>query len=663
MDPLLVGTLALVAGLVLALILPGNKLQVGVNLVTQAIACCCILYEAVPVVLGAEHVTQVLHWSYPVGDIELELKPIGAFFLLFAIPMTFLGSIYAVGYLKDDINDSSRHVGTHFALLSLVQLSYVIVYTVENAFAFLVGWEFAAIGAWLLVIWYHRNQKIRFAGFNYLVSTHLGLIFLVAAVMLMHGATGSFKFSDYEVFLSKPGVTRNITFVLLMTSFGLKSAFFPFHTWLPRAHSAAPAHVSALMSGVIHKAGLFGMITFIFMVGRPEPWMGWYLMLVSGMSAFMGVLYTISQRDIKRLLGYSSTENVGLVGVGFGLGCLGLAYDSPVLVALGFGSGLLHVLNHALFKCLLFYCAGAIYRFTHTIDLEKLGGLSRRMPWTSTLFLFGGIAMAAMPPLNGFVSEFLLYSGLIETSVDLGNGRLALLAMVAVLALVGGISALSITRAYGLIFLGVPRDPNHVGEGARENAWMTVPMVLHLVGMLAIGMVPVLGIKLIAAPTAVMLRHTSTPDAQLFDFVSMDLLNSLTMFAAGFVGVLALLMALRFFLLPRANRKHVTWGCGYTAPNSRMQYTGASFSAPLVTVFQDLLIFVTQEKLPEGVFPEDGKYQTHNIDAVENRVFEVLKEGESGVGWLMNRLPETSSFSFAVGLVSLVILISLVVLT
>ncbi len=661
MDLLLFGTLTLIAGMALCFVLPGNRLRIAANLVSQVIGGWCILSKAIPVLFGAPSVNGVMHWSYPVNQIDLQLNSIGAFFLCFSIPMTFLGSIYAVGYLSKDI-DSERHVGTHFALLSLVQLSYVIIYTVQNAFAFLVGWEFAALGAWLLVIWQHRDQKIRFAGFNYLVSTHVGLFFLVAAIVVMHGATASFQFDDYERFLKQPSVARNIAFVLLMTSFGLKSAFFPFHTWLPRAHSAAPAHVSALMSGVIHKAGLFGMIKFILMVGHPEAWMGWYLIVVSGASAFMGVLYTITQRDIKRLLGYSSTENVGLVGIGFGLGCLGLSYDSPTLVALGFGGGLLHVLNHALFKCLLFYGAGSVYKFTHTIDLERLGGMHRLMRWTAPLFLLGAIASASLPPLNGFVGEFLFYTGLLQSPPALGSGRVGLLLVVALLALVGGLSLLSTVRLYGMIFLGTTRNPHSIHEDSRENAWMIIPMVLHLCGIVAIGMVPILGIRLIEAPTSMMLAVSSAPTESVTAFMPIALLNSLAMFSALFVGVLLFLLAFRFWFLPRCNRTHVTWGCGYTAPNPRMQYTGASFSGPMVGVFKDMLKFVSQEDLPEGVFPADGKYKTHCIDSVEHKIFEILDDGEKGATNIMDRLPESSGFSFAMGLIGLLLLVSLIAL-
>jgi len=662
MDFLFLGTLSLVVGVFLAIVLPNNRVRVGVNLASQAIACVLILAKTIPVLFGGPTLNGVLDWSYPIERIDLRVDAVGAFFLTFSLPMTLLGSLYAVGYLARDIR-GRRHVGTHFALLSTVQISYVIIYTVQNAFAFLVGWELAALSAWLLVIWDYRNQKIRFAGFNYLISTHLSLLFLVAAIAIMHGETNSFQFQSFQDFLGHPSARRNIAFVLLMTSFGLKSAFFPFHTWLPRAHSAAPAHVSALMSGVIHKAGLFGMLKFILMVGMPDLWIGWYLIGVSAMSAFVGVLYTITQRDIKRLLGYSSTENVGIAGIGFGMGCLGLTTGRPIMAALGFGGGILHVLNHALFKCLLFYGAGAIYRFTHTIDLEEMGGLLKTMRWTGPLFLVGSLASAALPPFNGFVSEFLLYLGLVQPDPQLGSARVPLLLVVALLALVGGLSALSITRAFGLMFLGVPRDPNHIDPKARENPFMTAPMVIHLIGIAVIGLVPAVGVKLVEAPTQMMLELSSAPVEPLSAYVPVSLTNSLTLVAALFIGITSVLVMLRFSLLPKSNRSHVTWGCGYTAPNVRMQYTGSSFSHPMVTVFRDILKYLTREDLPKSVFPKDGHYNTHCVDSVERSMFKLLGDGEEVVTQVMRHIPEGTRFSYWLGLAALVLLITLFSLT
>ncbi len=659
MDLLLTALVLLVAGAALSVALPGNKIRIAVNLLSQAIACGLVLTLTVPILLGGEAINGSLEWSHPFEQIDVRLGPLGAFFLTFSLPMTFLGSIYAVGYLAQDIR-GPRNVGVHFGLLSMVQVSFLIVYTAQNAFAFLIGWEFAALSAWLLVIWDHRNQKVRFAGFNYLISTHLGLLFLVTAIMIMDGDANNFQFLDFQEFLHTPGLWRNVTFVLLMISFGLKSAFFPFHTWLPRAHSAAPAHVSALMSGVIHKAGLFGMLKFILMFGQPEEWMGWFIVVFSSISAFMGVLYTISQRDIKRLLGYSSTENVGIAGIGFGMGCLGITWEQPLLVALGFGGGLLHVLNHAFFKCLLFYGAGSIYRFTHTIDMEKLGGLMKLMRWTGPLFLFGSLASAALPPLNGFVSEFLIYLGLTHPQPESGQVRVLLLLVAAVLALVGGLSALSITRAFGLMFLGSPREPDHMDPEARENGFMIAPMLIHLLGIVGIGVFPSLGLDCVSRVVDQYLDLAGVPGASFYDYVPVSLINSVTLVGGLFLAILAVLSVARFMLLPRCERRHVTWGCGYTLGNSRMQYTGAAFSHSMAVVFRDLLRFITKEKLPRGVFPKNGMYETYCVDSVEQMMFKALDDGDKAASRLIRWLPDSTRLSFGIGLLAMVVLVIVV---
>jgi hydrogenase-4 component B len=214
------------------------------------------------------------------------------------------------------------------------------------------------------------------------------------------------------------------------------------------------------MSGVIHKAGLYALLRFTLLLGTPDRWMAWALLIFSTISALVGALYTISQRDLKRLLGYSSTENVGIIGIGFGVGYLGLVTQTPLLVALGFGGGLLHVVNHALFKCLLFYGAGAVSKQAHTVDLERLGGLIHKLPWTGIFFVIGGLASAGLPPFNGFVSEFLIYVGLLHGgALDLAS-RATLIGVAAALALTGGLSAFSIVRAIGIGFLGRARDPH-----------------------------------------------------------------------------------------------------------------------------------------------------------------------------------------------------------
>ena len=645
----------LVLGAILALSLRTNTQRAIAAISSQAIASVLVVRAVWPVLGGGAPELAAFGWSFPVELIVVRIDALGAFFLAWSLPMTLLATIYAVGYLRPFF-DAGRNGGTHFALLNMTSLSFVLIYTVQNALVFLLGWEIAAVAAWLMVIWDYKNQKIRFAGFNYLVSTHIGLFVLVAAFMLMHAETDSMDFQSFGVFLARPGRLRTAAFLLLGTSFALKSAFFPFHTWLPRAHSAAPAHVSALMSGVIHKAGLFAFLRFTLLLGRPDEWMGWCVLGFGALSAFFGVLYTSSQRDLKRLLGYSSTENVGIAAMGFGVGYLGLAWNRPALVVLGFAGGVLHVFNHALFKCLLFYAAGAVYRATHTIDLERLGGLLKKMPRTAVLFLLGGLAISALPPLNGFVSELAIYAGLFAGGAPSSVANAALVCAAALLAFVGAVSALSIVRAFGVAFLGTPRDAS-VHAASEPPATMLWPMYVHAAGIVAIGLVPQLGLAVTRSTSALFhLKDGGESSALVERLVAPMQIATLVL-----AGTVALVCTIGW-ILGRKARRHVTWGCGYTAGNTRMQYTASSFSAQLTTLFEGFLPSVRREKLPHTIFPtEPGHVATHHVDAVERRMFEVLGQGEDMISHASDRIPEQPRFAFAAGLVTLLVVIALLV--
>lgn len=648
---LLLGLPVLLVGAILALALRSNRASAAVAILSQSIATILVLSGVIPVLRDGTPLELSLGWSVPIESVSSRVDPLGAFFLAWSLPMTLLGTIYAVGYLRPYF-DRGRRGGPHFALLNMTSISFILIYSVQNALVFLLGWEVAAVAAWLLVIWDYGNQKIRFAGFNYLVSTHVGLFVLVAAFMLLHSRTESMDFRAFGEFLAKPSPTRGTIFLLLGVSFALKSAFFPFHSWLPRAHSAAPAHVSALMSGVIHKAGLFAFLRFSLLLGKPDEWMGWSVLGFGALSAFFGVLYTSTQRDLKRLLGYSSTENVGIAAMGFGVGYLGWTWQVPGLAIAGFAGGLLHLFNHAVFKCLLFYAAGSVYRALHTVDLERLGGVAKRLPWTATLFLLGGLAIAALPPLNGFISELIIYSGLLSGRGPSELDNVVLIGAAALLAFVGAVSALSMTRAFGIGFLGTPREPGRpVGREAPIS--MLAPMGLHAVAAVVLGSLPELGLWLIQStlalfPFAARGAEVLTP---LMPVVWACRGLALMLLAAGVVGALR----------ARKARRSVTWGCGYTAATPRIQYTGSSFSEQFTRVFDAFLPALRREKLPEALFPQQtGHLSTHHVDAVERRMFEVLGQGEDFIAQASERIPEQPRFAFAAGLIALVVIGALV---
>ncbi len=643
---------ALLVGMALAFAVPGARARMAVALASQGVAVVATATVVVPVLAGGAALRAQVPWSYPVESVTVVVDPLSAFFLAWSMPLTLLGGAYATRYLAADFA-RGRDAGPHAALLNLLQLSYLLVYCVQDTVGFLLGWELAAVSAWLLVIWSYREQKTRFAGFNYLVSTHVGLFLLAAGLMVLRARTGATSFDGFAPALSEPGPLRTTAFLVLGAAFALKAAFVPGHTWLPRAHAAAPAHVSALMSGVIHKAGLYGLLRFTLLAGRPEPWMGWTVLVVGAASAVVGALFSTTQRDLKRLLGYSSTENVGIAAMGFGVGTLGLAWDDPATAALGFTGGLLHVFNHAWFKCLLFYVAGSVYRGAHTVDLERLGGLARQLPRSTWMFALAGAAGAGLPPLNGFVSEFLVYSALYSGAVRSGAGAVegaALVGFAAVLALVGALSAFALVRAFGIGFLGTPREPAHPVGGELGAAAAGV-MWTHAVAIVALGLVPPLG-GLVVAPVVVGFADP-TP--------ATDVLWALWAPVAGLAGLTSLAGAATVLVRARTV-SHVTWACGYTAGTPRMQYTATSFAASLAGWFSSLAPEGGGVRGPMGWFPTSGgEVRTRHPDPVEQRIFSGLAYGESVATSLLGRLATEPRVVFSLGLVGLLVGIGLVV--
>ncbi len=637
----------LLLGAALAVALRNNRLSALTAIFSQALGTALALAAIAPLLSGSPPMVLAWSWPPPIEQVSLRVDGLSAFFLAWALPMNLLGTVYATGSLRAQL-EQGRRGGPHFALLTVISLSFVIICSVENALVFLLGWEIAAVAAWLLVIWDYRNQKIRFAGFNYIVSTQAGLFVLVAAFMLLHSATGSMEFSAFGAFLSQPSSMRSAIFLLLGVAFALKSGFFPFHTWVPRAEAAAPAHVSALMSGVVHKAGLFGFLRFTSLMGKPEEWMGWTVLAFGGLSALFGVLSTATQRDLRRLLGYSSTENVGIVAIGWGVGYLGWAWGLPSLAVIGFAGGLLHLFNHALFKCLLFYAAGAVLQATHTLDLERLGGLAKRLPRTALLFLIGALAIAALPPLNGFVSELIIFSGLLSGAAPSPEQNVVLTAAAAGLGFVGAVSALSMVRAFGVVFLGRPRAPK-IPAHDDPPALMLLPMVLHAGGVLLVGLAPALALSLMDGALRPLELGASAG-------LALTALAPALWLSRG-LALTVLIAGLWVWWAGRAARLTPTWACGYTAGNTRMQYGGSSFAEHFARIFDAFLPALRRGKPPEELFPQHPTaLATHHADPVERRMFEVLGQGEEFVSNATEKIPAQPRFAFAAGLLALLVI-------
>ncbi len=414
--------------------------------------------SSLKVLLGG--VAQIFHapWSVPFGEFSLRIDSLTAWFLIPTLVLSALSAIYGAQYLEPF--RGKNRLGAAWFFYSLLVIGMCFVLTAQNAVLFLFAWELMAVASFFLVTFEHGLDGVREAGWIYFVATHLGTAFLVVFFLTMSRETGSMDFSVWaERGVSGRGLT-GLLFLLAIVGFGTKAGLMPFHIWLPEAHTAAPSHVSALMSGAMIKTGIYGMLRTLTFLGAPEDWWGWVLLGLGLMSAILGILFGLMQHDLKRLLAYSSIENMGLITSAIGLGLLAICYRHPLISALSFSAALLHVLNHSLFKGLLFLAAGSVAHATGTRRMDQLGGLLKRMPWTGFLFLFGAAAICGLPPLNGFLSELLLAgSSLVAMTNDSPALAVAGLLALGGLGLVGGLTAAAFTKAFGIVFLGQQRQP------------------------------------------------------------------------------------------------------------------------------------------------------------------------------------------------------------
>jgi hydrogenase-4 component B len=386
--------------------------------------------------------------------------------------------------------------------------------------------------------------------------------------------------------------------------------------WLPEAHPAAPSHVSAVMSGVMIKLGIYGLLRTLTWIGPPPLAWGVTLVLVGTLSSLGGVLHALAQHDIKRLLAYHSVENVGIIALGMGVGMLGQSQAVPSVAFLGYGGAVLHVLNHGLMKGLLFQCAGAVVHATGTRNVESLGGLSRRMPITAATFLLGSVAIAGLPPLNGFISELLIFAGALRAaSVMPAPAAIAALVAVPALALTGGLACACFAKVYGVVFLGTGRTP--AAEHAHEPGWASLGAMIAGASLcLVLGLAPYLALLLVTAPALQLTGMAIAPA----DAVSV--ISGVWPVTLVFVALAASLAWLRRRLLAgRSVSLGDTWGCGYDAATARMQYSAASFASPLLAPFEAILATRVHRDGPTGYFPTHAHFERHHGDVTADDVF------------------------------------------
>ncbi|MBK5279284.1 MAG: hypothetical protein JJE09_10535 [Bacteroidia bacterium] len=598
------------------------------------------------------------YWS---GDLVFVIDHISAFFILLINLTCLTGAIYSLGYLKPYFDKKgamsiSLHlfsfVGLQFAMLNVVML--------RDAFSFLVAWEMMSLFSFVLVIFEGEKETTLKTGINYLIQMHMCFVLLLIGFLYMSRVTGSFNFEAFELYFSQHN--NFWLFTLFFLGFGIKAGFIPMHSWLPHAHPTAPSHVSGVMSGIMIKMGIYGILRVLTHVQSQFLEIGFSILFISIATAITGILYAIFQKDIKKTLAYSSIENIGIIGMGIGLAFVGKGLGNPSLATLGIAGALLHIFNHSLYKSLLFYSAGNLYYATHTRDLNKLGGLAQFMPYTAMFFMIGSLAICAIPPLNGFISEFLLYIGVFENlAVSDFNGSLINLTILLSLVVVGGLSLFAFTKTFGIAFLGSKRNTsNHLTE--------EVPMIMRLSGFI---IVPIM-LSVSLFPSFYLVQISSIAftfsNLSLSKAVIQSSAQTLQYIGAGNLAVIVVFTLI--FLIKRSVQSKVkltegpTWGCGYTGGDFRHQYTSTSYAdnvrelvGPLVAIEGHHTSFEEKE-----IFPKVRHFETNTQDLIEEKVVmkpvlyivrELPKAGWAQTGKINHYLVYPLAFLIIIGLLTL----------
>ncbi len=528
---------------------------------------------------------------YPFAHFVLRIDPLAGLMITAISLLSLFAWIYGIGYMREYKGQGTGAMGF---FMHLFIASMMLVVAVDNAFWFLIFFEMMSLSSYFLVIFEQKQDAVS-AGFLYFFVAHAGSVLIMIAFYLMAAQAGSF---DFEAFRHTPvsAPLASVVFLLGFIGFGAKAGMMPLHVWLPKAHPAAPSHASALMSGVMIKIGIFGIVKVgidLLSASGTELWWGILVLIIGGISSVLGVMYAAAENDIKRLLAYSSVENVGIILLGVGTGMIGLATNHPLVATLGFLAAFYHLFNHAIFKGLLFLGAGSIIFCAHTKNMEELGGLSKVMPWTAFTFLVGAVAIAAIPPLNGFVSEWYAYQAMFEAALN-GTFLVRFVTPIAAvfLAITGALAVTCFVKAYGIIFSGAPRS-----DHARHAKEAPLPMVIAMVVLAIFCVLLGVGAPVVAPIMGGIAAATIGTGNVLVAHGVVQVVgeHSTTVLSTPLITILMIALACLPLLLKAAfadkrlgeRRAQAVWATGYL-PDLHMGLNGKSFTQPIRMFFLPL---------------------------------------------------------------------------
>ncbi|WP_136796726.1 proton-conducting transporter membrane subunit [Desulfosediminicola ganghwensis] len=607
MDTFLLSLTVLLAGGLFALLTYRlfSLMKAGYIAIT-AVGCLIGLYAIATPLQGGEIVTFSVSWLH-IFTLSFSLDPLSAFFLIPIFAVCPLAVVYSFSYM--DHPEQQGRVGVSFFFCTLLIISMALVATADNIISFVLVWECMSLSSFLLVLFEYQKISARKAGYIYFIFTQAGALFIFAAMAMAYSHTGTFDFSSFSTI---PANFKVIIFFLALVGFGSKAGIFPLHIWLPYAHPAAPSNISAVMSGVMIKMGIYGIIRLYALLDVTELIFGEVVLSLGIISGILGVVYALGKHDLKKLLAYHSVENIGIILIGAGIGMIGISSNNMVMASFGFAGSLLHVLNHSIFKSLLFLGAGAVLQKTGIRHIDQLGGLMKRMPTTGKTFLTGSISISGLPPFNGFVSEFLIYYGAFHGITLNGSSFIFVMLAILSLAIIGGLAAACFTKVVGVVFLGEPRTEK-AANGSEVGIAMTAPMILLAASCLLIGLFPAPFVDLAFMGLA-SVKALAPVGAEEIAVVTANLALAARLFLALFL--ICVLLRKVLYLRKQISRGP-TWGCGFTQPTVRMQYTGTSYAMSIVDFFRPFVLIRTRYSGINRIFPGRTTYESRVDDIAE----------------------------------------------